>query len=58
MILRIIWVIVWVMIIAFVVHRASQLGRSQLGWGIFAALLPFVALIIILFLKHKNEEQK
>ena len=56
MVIRIIWVVIWVMIIAFVVHRAADLGRSQLLWGIFAAILPFVALIIILFLKHKKED--
>lgn len=50
MIWRVIWIIVWLIIVAYVVKRASLLGRSQLGWGIFAVILPVVALIIILII--------
>ena len=54
MALRIICIIVWVIIIAVVVRRAATLGRSQLGWGIFAAFLPIIALIVIFFMKPKS----
>lgn len=53
MLWRILWIIVWILIIVYVVKRAASLGRSQLGWGIFAAILPIIALIVILFMKPK-----
>ncbi len=54
MLLRIIWIVIWVAIIAIVVKRAAVLGRSQLGWGIFAAFIPVVAIIIIFLIKPKS----
>lgn len=50
---KLLWIVAWILIIAFVVNRAGQLGRSRLGWGIFAVILPVIALIVILFVKPK-----
>ena len=33
------------------VSQAKQLGRSQVGWGVFGFLLPIVAIIWIQFMK-------
>ena len=57
MLLRIIWIVIWVAIIAIVVKRAAVLGRSQLGWGIFAAFIPVVAIIIIFLIKQHHLHQ-
>ena len=54
MIWKIICIAIWIIIIAFVVRRAAALGRSQLGWGIFALILPVIALIVILFMGPKK----
>lgn len=41
--------------VIFVVQRAGQQGRDRLLWGIFALILPVVALVVILILKPKRE---
>ncbi len=51
--LPLILLVLRIVITIYCVNKAGDLNRSKGGWGIFAFLLPIVALIWIQFMKPK-----
>jgi len=43
-----------IVITVYCVNKAGKLNRSKFGWGVFAFILPLIALIWIQFMKPKN----
>jgi hypothetical protein len=50
----IVGVAVWAVLVFLAVRAASSKGRSPVLWGIFAAIIPIVALIIVLVLPRAD----
>ena len=44
-----------IVITVYCVNKAGSLNRNKVGWGVFAFLIPLIALIWIQFIKPKND---
>ena len=44
-----------IVITIYCVNKAGSLNRDKMSWGIFAFLIPLIALIWIQFMKPKND---
>jgi len=53
---QIISLIIWLVIIVYCVNKARDLNRDKFGWGLFAFLLPIIALIWIQFVDPIEDE--
>ncbi len=53
--IQIILFVLRIVITVYCVGKAKDLNRSQLGWGVFAFILPILALIWIQFMKPRMQ---
>ena len=56
--LQIVFLIVRILITIYCVNKARDLNRSKTGWGIFAFIIPIIAIIWIQFMKPISNVEK
>jgi len=53
--IQVIILIIRIVITVYCVNKAKELNRSQLGWGVFAFIIPILAIIWIQFMKPRMD---